>query len=108
MVYCIIMGLCALMMYGIGISQVRSEKPVGFYSGEKPPEAEQLKDVKTWNRKHGIMWILYGVVITIGGIVGVIVGDSLLFALIECLSLLVPVIFMIFYHKKLVKQLFLG
>ena len=104
MVYCIIMGLCALLMYSIGISQVRSEKPVGFYSGEKPPEAEQLRDVRAWNRKHGLMWILYGVMITFGLIGGLVVGDSLIYALIECGCLLVPPIFMILYHKKLVKD----
>ncbi|MBR1743396.1 MAG: hypothetical protein IJ733_16300 [Lachnospiraceae bacterium] len=104
MVYCIIMGFCALLMYSIGITQLRSEKPVGFYSGEKPPEAEQLRDVRAWNRKHVMMWILYGVTITIGLIGGLIVGDSLLLALLECGCLLIPVIFMILYHRKLVKD----
>lgn len=37
-----------------------------------------LKDVRAWNRKHGIMWILYGVVITLGMMIGMIVGDSLM------------------------------
>ena len=44
----------ASVMIGIGISQLRSKKPVAFYSGEKPPGEEELSDVKAWNQKHGI------------------------------------------------------
>lgn len=44
----------------IGIVQYRSKKPVGFWSGEKPPEKEQITDMKAYNQKHGIMWILFG------------------------------------------------
>lgn len=36
----VIFGLCALMMLGIGISQLKSKKPVAFYSGEKAPSRE--------------------------------------------------------------------
>lgn len=104
MIYCVIMGVCALFMYGIGISQLRSIKPVGFYSGEAPPEEECLKDVRAWNRKHGIMWIMYGIVISLGMIGGIIVVDSLLLVPIECGCLLVPIIFMVLYHKKLAKE----
>ena len=53
-------GLAALIMIGIGISQLKSRNPVGFYTGEKPPKKEQLSDVNAWNRKHGTMWIVYG------------------------------------------------
>lgn len=37
----------------IGIVQYRSKKPVGFWSGEKPPEKEQITDMKAYNQKHG-------------------------------------------------------
>ena len=55
----------ASFMIGIGISQLRSKKPVDFYSGEKPPGEEELSDVKAWNQKHGQMWVLYGLIILV-------------------------------------------
>lgn len=44
----------------LGISQYRSKAPVGFWSGAKPPQKEQITDVEAYNRGHGLMWILYG------------------------------------------------
>jgi hypothetical protein len=32
-------------MIGIGVSQLKSRAPVGFYTGEKPPTEEELTDV---------------------------------------------------------------
>jgi hypothetical protein len=57
----IICGFASLFMISIGVSQLKSKTPVGFYTGEKPPKAEELTDVSAWNRKHGMMWVLYGV-----------------------------------------------
>ena len=55
MIYCIVMGICAMFMFGIGLVQIKSQKPVAFYSGEKPPMEENVRDIEKWNRKHGIM-----------------------------------------------------
>ncbi|MDO5435959.1 MAG: hypothetical protein Q4G19_06280 [Clostridia bacterium] len=95
---------CAVLFFGIGASQVRSERPVGFYSGEKPPEPESLTDVRAWNKKHGTMWILYGFIIIISWLAGFLCGDSPWIMLPYVGGLLVPVIFMILYHHKLVRQ----
>ena len=57
-----------------------------------------------WNRKHGIMWILYGIAIVLGIVGGVIVGDSPLLVVIYCGSLLLPIVIMVLYHKKLVQD----
>ena len=54
MIYCIVMGICAMFMFGIGLVQIKSKKPVAFYSGEKPPLEEKVKDIENWNKKHGI------------------------------------------------------
>ena len=53
----------ALFMVAIGIAQLKSKDPVGFYSGEEPPKAESLTDVSTWNKRHGMMWLIYGIII---------------------------------------------
>ena len=46
MIYCIVMGICAIFMFGIGLVQIKSRKPVAFYSGEMPPLEEKVKDIK--------------------------------------------------------------
>ena len=104
MIYCIVMGICAMFMFGIGLVQIKSKKPVAFYSGEKPTLEEKVKDIENWNKKHGIMWILYGIAIVIGIVGGLIVGDSPLLVVIYCGSLLLPIVIMMLYHKKLVKD----
>ena len=104
MIYCIVMGICAMLMFGIGLVQIKSRKPVAFYSGEKPPLEENVKDIEKWNKKYGIMWILYGKTIVLGIIGGLIVGDSSLLVAIYCGSLLLPIVIMVLYHKKLVKD----
>lgn len=37
----------------------------------------EISDVKSWNRKHGIMWIVYGIILVISWICGCILGDSI-------------------------------
>ncbi len=53
----------AVTMIMIGVSQIKSKEPVGFYTCEKLPKKEQLLDAVTWNKKHGYMLIIYGLVI---------------------------------------------
>ena len=104
MIYCIVMGICAMFMFGIGLVQIKSKKPVAFYSGENPPMVENVRDVQAWNKKHGMMWMLYGMVIVLGVVGGLIVGDSPILVVIYCGSLLLPIVIMVLYHKKLVKD----
>ena len=100
----IIFGICALVMFGIGIFQVKSRNPVGFYSGETPPSKEQLTDVDAWNRKHGFMWIAYGVCIILSWLCGLVIGDGILLTIAYAVGLLFPIPIMILYHHKLVKD----
>ncbi len=91
----------AVLMFVIGIVQLKSKEPVGFYSGEKPPSAENLTDVGAWNRKHGAMWVIYGGVILLSYGAGAIVGDTAWCIVPMCGGVVVPVIFMIGYHHRL-------
>ena len=74
----IIFFIVAMIMIGLGIFQLKSTSPVGFYSGEKPPREEELTDVKAWNKKHGMMWLIYGIIIMISYFVGYLIGDSVI------------------------------
>ena len=101
-----IYGLVAAIMLGIGISQLRSKKPVGFYSGEKPPLESELTDVISWNKKHGKMWIWYGVVIIVSYVAGFpfVSRDSGWCVVPMCGGIIVPLPFMIRYHHKLIRM----
>lgn len=94
--------IVAALMMGIGISQLRSTLPVAFYSGEKPPKEDELTDVQAWNKKHGMMWLIYGMIIIVSYFAGYILGDSILCIIPFCGGLIVPVIIMIWYHHKLI------
>lgn len=103
----IILGLCALLMFGIGIFQIKSRKPVGFYSGETAPDEKELSDVNAWNKKHGIMWILYGVCIILAWVCGLVIGDGPLLLIPFLIGLLLPIPFMVLYHHKLIKKYYI-
>lgn len=84
----------------IGIVQYRSNEPVGFWSGEKPPEKELITDVKAYNRKHGLMWILYGAGFILCCVCSVFLESMIAAGL--CMFESIGGIFgMIIYHEKL-------
>lgn len=90
-------------MISIGISQLRSHEPVGFYSGEQPPSENELSDVHAWNKKHGIMWLIYAFIIIISYVIGAVIGDNVWSIVPMCGGVIIPVIFMIWYHSRLIK-----
>ena len=84
----------------IGIVQYRSKDPVGFWSGKKPPKKEQITDVKTYNRKHGLMWILLGVGFILCFVCGLLFGGII--AKYSCMiEVIGGLLAMIVYHQKL-------
>ncbi len=100
----VIMAGVALVFIGIGIYQVKSKEPVGFYSGETPPAASELTDVKAWNVAHGRMWIIYGCIILATWGVGVLVQDSIWVLLPYFSGMLIPLAYMIWNHHRLIKK----
>ena len=99
----IIYGIVAVIMICIGIFQLKSTKPVGFYSGEKPPREDEITDIPAWNRRHGMMWLIYGIVIMVSWFLGFLIGDSILCVIPYCAGIIIPVIIMIWYHHKLIR-----
>lgn len=100
----IVYGFVSLIMIGIGITQLKSKTPVGFYSGEEPPKAEELTDVFAWNRKHGMMWVMYGIVIFLSWFISFLVDDSFWSIISLVAGVCFPLVLMIFYHLALVKR----
>lgn len=84
----------------IGIVQYRSKDPVGFWSGKKPPQKEQITDVKAYNQKHGLMWIFLGVGFILCFICGLLFGEMIAgyLCIIEVIG---GIVAMIAYHEKL-------
>ena len=90
-----------MIMLGIGIWQLCSKEPVGFYTGKKPPGPSQLTDVRMWNKKHGMMWMMYGGAIILTGLLALFLRESIVpgIATMGVIILGIPVL--IFYHTHL-------
>ena len=100
-IFCIV----AIIMLGIGVSQLKSKTPVGFYTGVKPPKAEQLSDINSWNKKHALMWIIYGICIFGSWICSAFIGGDSIYSVIPlCIGTLIPIPVMTVLHHKLVKR----
>ena len=95
----------SLSMVGIGLWQIKSQSPVGFYSGVTPPAREELTDVRAWNRKHGLMWVIYGVSIIASYLLCALLLSPAVGAVVSCGTILIALPLMILYHHHLVKIL---
>ena len=84
----------------IGIVQYRSKDPVGFWSGKKPPKKEQITDVKAYNQKHGLMWILLGVGFILCFACGLLFG-GVITGYLCMIEIIGGILAMIAYHQKL-------
>lgn len=107
-IFVVIVAISAMPMIILGIVQYRSKEPVGFWSGKEPPKREQITDVKAYNRKHGIMWILYGAGFLFCNILEIPLGEELALlavglSVVECIG---GIFVMIAYHNKLNRQYF--
>ena len=97
------LGFCALVMIVIGVRQMKSETPVGFYTGERAVKPEEITDIPAWNRKHGIMWITIGILFVIVWIVGLFADGMIsLILMIAVTVLCIPGILL--YHHLLTKR----
>lgn len=100
----IVFSLCALIMIVVGISQIKNTAPVGFWNWQKPPKRENISDLPAYNRKHGLMWILYGLGMIICFLFGMLFKDGLVFALTIITEICGGIMLMALYHKWLVKK----
>lgn len=102
--YLVIVSMCALIMITIGIVQLKSKRPVGFWSGVKPPDEKKVKDVEAYNKKHGWMWILYGTGMPVSYLIVLPFGSELAAVLVNCVEMCGGIIGMIIYHNHLDKM----
>lgn len=101
----VIISCVAAIMVVLGISQVRTkDKPVGFYNVIDPPKAEEISDIVQWNKKHGFIWIIYGICIELGFWLGCVMPIEVLEAVFMMGGVIIPLPFMVLRHRKLEKM----
>lgn len=94
--------------YRIFFLNTKSKKPVGFFSGETGPKPEQFSDMSAWNKKHGLIWIIYGVILILVAVVCIFIESGLVMTLVYCGGYLIPIPFMIARHLSLEKKYVTG
>ncbi len=60
--FLIILIPCSLLFTGIGIYAWNRREPMWFWSGTTV-KAEEIRDVRAYNRANGIMWILFSLIL---------------------------------------------
>ncbi len=100
----VICGIVALILILIGIGQIKSKAPVGFYTHEQAPRKQDIKDIETWNKKHGWIWIVYGTVL-IGGHLLCFLIENVIWASVLLIGVyIVPLPIAMWYHTQLKKK----
>ena len=103
----IIVCLVVMVMIGIGIGSLRSNKPVRFYTGDKPLLPGEVKDVKKWNRKHGWMWIIFGSIMIAAFAIPLVLNNEKLMGILYMMSVFGGLVGMMGYHGYLKKRFIL-
>lgn len=89
----------------IGIYQYnQKEFPVSFNTGETPMRREDVSDVVAYNRKHGILWISFSMLLAIGFILGTILNDPIWFSIITIVCMLGGIGSIFLCHRWLVNK----
>lgn len=101
----VIISIVAMIMVLIGITQMKKkDDPVGFYNVVDPPKKDEITDIIQWNKKHGHIWIVYGLCIELGFWLGYFIPIEVLKMVFLTGGVVIPLPFMIHRHHSLVKQ----
>lgn len=101
----VIMSTVAGIMVSIGLFQRKEkEHPVGFYNIIDPPKKEEISDVIEWNKKHGMLWIAYGICIELGFWLGYVMHDEVLEMVFMMGGCILPLPVMVILHHRLEKE----
>ena len=69
-----------------------------------PPKKEEISDVIQWNKKHGIIWLTYGICIELGFWLGFVMPVEVLEMVFMMGGVIIPLPFMVIRHRKLEKE----
>ena len=97
----IIWALVGVVIISLGIIDMFSKKPVGFWANV---ESVKVKDVKRYNRATGILFIVYGVVFVLLGI-PLLEGQNSPYIIISIVGVMLEtIIFMAVYSLVIEKK----
>lgn len=101
----VIITIVASVMVIIGVTQYcKKDVPVGFYNLIAPPKKEEISDIIKWNKKHGMIWIIYGMCIEVGFLLGYVVPNEVLEMVFMMGGVVIPLPFMIIAHRNIEKR----
>ena len=105
-IYLLACGFTAAILAGIGLFQLRSGEPVGFYTGQKPPKPQELTDVRAWNRGHGRLWLFYGAAVLLAGFLPLFVKNGLVLAAALAALVFGGLLALLWGHRRLMRRCF--
>ena len=106
-IYVVICMIVSMIFVILGIYQYRAKDPVTINTGETPPKAEDLIDVKLWNQKHGRNFIILGIMLWCTFVVGGYVLsriNGVIAAIITIVAVIVEFFWIDFQHKKMKRE----
>lgn len=92
---------CAVLFYSIGVYAQKREEPMWFWSGSRV-SADQITDIKLYNKENGMMWKLYSLWYIAAGIAER--WNSKVFLIILVLSCTVGLAWLICSYKRIYKK----
>ena len=97
----VIWSLFGVFIIGLGIKDMFSKNPVGFWANT---ETIKVKDVKGYNRTTGLLFIIYGIIFIILGI-PLLEGQNTPYVLLAVIGVMVETIaIMAAYSLVIVKK----
>ena len=97
----IIWSLFGVFIIGLGIKDMFSKNPVGFWANT---ETIKIKDVKGYNRASGLLFIIYGIIFVILGI-PLLDGQNTPYVLLSVIGVMVEtIVIMAAYSLVIVKK----
>ena len=100
----VIYVLIALLLIAIGIGQIKSKAPTGFYTHEPAPRKQDITDVEEWNKKHGWIWIAYGITLIGGNLICFFIKDVIIACVLLIAVTIVPLPVAMWYHAQLKRK----
>jgi len=97
----VIWSLLGVFIIGLGIKDMFSKNPVGFWVNT---ETIKVKDVKGYNRASGLLFIIYGIIFVILGI-PLLDGQNTPYVLLSVIGVMVEtIVIMAAYSLVIVKK----
>lgn len=96
--FAITVWICGLLFIGIGVFAWKKKTPMHFWSGTTV-KSEEISDIKAYNKANGIMWLIYGGMFMLVGLLSLICSVFVGAAITIFMSVPGLIILIIVYKK---------